>query len=238
MKLKVADMLDRLHVIIDDVKRTDGEDDFSADKDTELREALLTGAEQVTSDAPFGVLLPTDVLASLGSSQDYDAIQTQYTDGHGSLVVPSDFLRLVELRLKSWSQSVRTLMDPGSQEAQMQSSRWTRATPQKPKAMLSTDGNGNRIIVYWTAGRYQYPDAEALKSVYDHQVERFTYVSTPRFESEKTNGDGGTSIATEYLYAPLADSCEKPVLYRAAGVFMEAKKESTLADRLYQLASI
>lgn len=56
MKLKVADMLDRLHVIIDDVKRTDGEDDFSEDKDAELREALLTGADQVTGAAPGACL--------------------------------------------------------------------------------------------------------------------------------------------------------------------------------------
>ena len=45
MRLNVAEMLDKLHVIIDDVRRTDGEDDFSEDKDTELREALLTGAD-------------------------------------------------------------------------------------------------------------------------------------------------------------------------------------------------
>lgn len=40
MRLKVAEMLDKLHVIIDDVRRTDGDDDFSEDKDTELRESL------------------------------------------------------------------------------------------------------------------------------------------------------------------------------------------------------
>lgn len=229
MRKKTAELIDKLHIIIDDVRRTGEDDDFAADKDAELREALLTGAEQVTAEAPTDALLATDVLASLGGNQDYDAIQTQYTDGHGTLVVPEDFLRIVELRLKSWSQTVTSLMEAESQEAQMQACRWTRGTPQKPKARLSTDSSGNRVVVYWTAGRYQYPSGEALTNVYDHKVERFTYASYPRFETE---------AGTEYLYAPLTDGCERAILYRAAGVFMEAKKEIAMADRFYQLGRV
>jgi hypothetical protein len=237
MKLKVVDMLDRLHVIIDDVKRTDGEDDFSADKDTELREALLTGAEQLVSEAPFDKLLPQKVIASLGNVQDYDAIQQEYTDGHGSLIVPDDFSRLGELKLKSWSQTLRQLLDPDSQGAHMQACRWTRGTPQKPAALLSTDANGNRVILYWTAGRYQYPNGEAMTQVYDHKIEKFTYIPVPRIEVETTTQNGKTTT-TEYIDIPLTEDCEKPLLYRAAGIFMESKKESTLADRLYNLSKL
>lgn len=237
MRLKIADMVDKLHVIIDDVKRTDGEDDFSEDKDTELREALLTGAEQLVSEAPFDKLLPQKVTASLGNVQDYDAIQQEYTDGHGSLTVPEDFSRLGELKLKSWSQTLRQLLEPDSQGAHMQACRWTRGTPQKPAALLSTDTNGNRIILYWTAGRYQYPNGESMTQVYDHKIEKFTYIPEPRIEEETTTVDSKTTT-TEYLIIPLTDNCEKPLLYRAAGIFMESKKESTLADRLYNLSKL
>ena len=103
MKLKVADMLDRLHVIIDDVKRTDGEDDFSEDKDAELREALLTGAEQVTGAAPRSVLVPKPVASglSIDGDYDYDAARTEYVDGHGAVMIPDDWLRLYELKLRN-----------------------------------------------------------------------------------------------------------------------------------------
>ena len=243
MRLKVADMVDRLHVIIDDVKRTDGDDDFSEDKDTELREALLTGAEQATGAAPRSVLVPKAVAAGLAidGDYDYDAAQTEYTDGHGAVMIPDDWLRLYELKLRSWSGTVTTLMDTDSDEAKMQASRWSRGTPQKPKAMLGYDDEGRRVVVYWTAGRYaKY--GTALDSVYDHKIDRFLYVPKPDFETETTTitkEDGKTeSTSTEYLNIPLAEACEKAVLYRAAGVFMEAKKESTLADRFYALGQL
>lgn len=237
MRLNVAEMLDKLHVIIDDVRRTDGDDDFSEDKDTELKEALLTGADQLVSEAPIDKLLPQKVTASLGNVQDYDAIQQEYTDGHGSLIVPEDFSRLGELKLKSWSQTLRHLLDPDSDGARMQACRWTRGTPQKPAALLSTDASGNRIILYWTAGRYQYPNGEAMTQVYDHKIEKFTYIPLPRIEEEKTVQDG-TTTTTEYLIIALTDDCEKPLLYRAAGIFMESKKESALADRMYNLSKL
>lgn len=243
MRLKVADMVDRLHVIIDDVKRTDGDDDFSEDKDTELREALLTGAEQVTGAAPRSVLVPKAVAAGLAidGDYDYDAAQTEYTDGHGAVMIPDDWLRLYELKLRSWSGTVTTLMDSESDEAKMQASRWSRGTPQKPKAMLGYDDEGRRVVVYWTAGRYaKY--GTALDSVYDHKIDRFLYVPQPDFETETTTiaKEGGKteSTSTEYLNIPLTEACEKAVLYRAAGVFMEAKKESTLADKFYALGQL
>ena len=234
MRLNVREAIIQLRVIIDDIMRTDGEDDFTSDADAELRSSLLRGAEQLVSEAPWSNLLPSPVKASLGTNQDYDAIQQEYTDGHGTLVVPSDFYRLGELKLRSWSQTLRTLIDPDSPSALMQASRWTRGTPQKPVAILSTDAQGNRIIMYWSAGRYSYPNGDAMRQVYDHKIETFTYLPTPRFET--VNVEGGTS--TEYLVIPLTSSCERALLYRAAGIYMEAKKESALADRLYGLSKI
>lgn len=243
MKLKVADMLDRLHVIIDDVKRTDGEDDFSEDKDTELREALLTGAEQVTGAAPRSVLVPKPVASglSIDGDYDYDAARTEYVDGHGAVMIPDDWLRLYELKLRSWTGTVTSLIDAESDEAKMQASRWSRGTAQKPKAMLGYDDEGRRAVVYWTAGRYaKY--GTALDSVYDHEIDRFLYIPKPELETETTTvtkDDGKTeNVNTEYLNVPLTEACEKAVLYRAAGVFMEAKKESTLAEKFYALGQL
>lgn len=227
MKEKTSELISRLHVIIDDVRDEADKDDFTDNMDAELREALLTAATEVVLASPAGGLEPVSVKSSLLAAQDYDAIQKQYTDGHGELVVPPDFLRLSELKLNSWSQTVRSLIDPESDEAKMQASRWTRGTPQKPKAMLTTDASGNRVVRYWTAGRYQRPQGEPMSNVYDHSVEVFTYIPKPRYETE---------TSTEYLIAPLTEGMERTLLYQAAGVFMEAKKEATLADRFYKVS--
>lgn len=229
MRYATEDLLKKLHIIIDDVKRADEYDDFDADKDSELREALLTASEQIAKVGMAGIVEPSDVISSLGSNQDYDAIQTQYVDGHGTLVLPRDFLLLGELKLQSWSQPVRELMDPSSDEAKHQASRWSCGSPQKPKAMLSSASNGDRVIEYWKAGRYQYPMGEQLSSVYNHLIERFTYVPKPRFETDETT-------KKEQLVAPLSEGAEKMLLYRAAGIYMEGKKESTLADRFYNIS--
>lgn len=113
--------------------RSGTEDDFSADLDKELRQALVLSADELLQEAPMEKLLPKRVVANSGDNKDYDAIRTEYSDGHGSLVIPDDFLLLYELRLRSWQGTVRTLLEPGSNEALMQQSRWTRGTPQKPK---------------------------------------------------------------------------------------------------------
>jgi len=65
--------------------------------------------------------------------------------------------------------------------------------------------------------------------VYNHLIERFTYVPKPRYETDETT-------KKEQLVAPLSEGAEKMLLYRAAGIYMEGKKESTLADRFYNIS--
>ena len=122
----MSDLVTAMRLAIDEVKHDDLNDIFDDDSDNQMMQAIETAAQQILLQAPMELLEPQRVQVSLNAlgAQDYDAIQTQYTDGHGSLVIPDDWLRLVELRLKSWSSSLVALMDPGSKEAQMQASRW------------------------------------------------------------------------------------------------------------------
>lgn len=227
MEVLINDLVKDMRIALDEVKHDELNDIIADDSDEEMKQAIETAAQQLLLQAPPQMLQPKRVVASLNTegAQDYDAIQTQYTDGHGSLVIPDDWLRLVELKLKSWPTTLRTLMDPGSKEAQMQASLWTRGTPQKPKGMLTVSPTtGKRVLMYWTAGRYEANHAPA-GSVYDHEVELFTYVPYQKVESGK-------------LIIALTDECRKYLIYRAISIFLVSKKENDLADRYNSLSQI
>ena len=156
MEVLLSDLVKEMRIAMDEVIHDEVNDIITDDSDTEMKQAIEMAGQQILLQAPAQMILPKRVEVSLNDSgnQDYDAIQTQFTDGHGCLTIPDDWLRLVELRLRSWQSTLTMLMEPGSKEAQMQASRWTRGTPQKPKGMITTSPTtGKRVLMYWTAGR-------------------------------------------------------------------------------------
>lgn len=238
----MSDLVKEMRIAMDEVKHDEDNDIFVADSDEEMKQAIETAAQQLLMQAPAQMLLPERVVVSLNETgkQDYDAIQTQYTDGHGCLVIPDDWLRLVVLKLKSWSSSLTSLMDPDSKEAQMQASRWTRGTPQKPKGMIATSPvTGKRVLMYWTAGRYDANHAEEPGKVYDHEVELFTYIPYQKVEDvfSKETGKEKEVIDRKIVLA-LVDECRKYLIYRAISIFLVSKKESELAEKYNQLSQI
>lgn len=228
MEALMSDLVTAMRLAIDEVKHDDLNDIFDDDSDNQMMQAIETAAQQILLQAPMELLEPQRVQVSLNAlgAQDYDAIQTQYTDGHGSLVIPDDWLRLVALRLKSWPTTLTSLMEPDSREAQMQACRWTRGTPQKPKGMITVSPTtGKRVLMYWTAGRYEANHAEEKGKVYDHAVELFTYIPFQKVEDGK-------------LILPLREEGKKLIVYRAISIFLVSKKEAELAEKFKQLSEI
>ena len=224
----MSDLVTAMRLAIDEVKHDDLNDIFDDDSDNQMMQAIETAAQQILLQAPMELLEPQRVQVSLNAlgAQDYDAIQTQYTDGHGSLVIPDDWLRLVALRLISWPTTLTSLMEPDSREAQMQACRWTRGTPQKPKGMITVSPTtGKRVLMYWTAGRYEANHAEETGKVYDHEVELFTYIPFQKVEDGK-------------LILPLRKEGKKLIVYRAISIFLVSKKEAELAEKFKQLSEI
>lgn len=242
MEALMSDLVKEMRIAMDEVKHDDDNDIFADDSDEEMKQAIETAAQQLLMQAPAQMLLPERVVVSLNETgkQDYDAIQTQYTDGHGCLVIPDDWLRLVVLKLKSWSSSLTSLMDPDSKEAQMQASRWTRGTPQKPKGMIATSPvTGKRVLMYWTAGRYDANHAEEPGKVYDHEVELFTYIPYQKVEDVFSKEDGKEKeVIDRKIVLALVDECRKYLIYRAISIFLVSKKESELAEKYNQLSQI
>nr|DAX13182.1 MAG TPA: hypothetical protein [Caudoviricetes sp.] len=228
MEALMSDLVKAMRLAIDEVKHDDLNDIFDDDSDNQMMQAIEAAAQQILLQAPMELLEPQRVQVSLNAlgAQDYDAIQTQYTDGHGSLVIPDDWLRLVALRLKSWPTTLTSLMEPDSREAQMQACRWTRGTPQKPKGMITVSPTtGKRVLMYWTAGRYEANHAEETGKVYDHEVELFTYIPFQKVEDGK-------------LILPLREEGKKLIVYRAISIFLVSKKEAELAEKFKQLSEI
>lgn len=228
MEALMSDLVKAMRLAIDEVKHDDLNDIFDDDSDNQMMQAIEAAAQQILLQAPMELLEPQRVQVSLNAlgAQDYDAIQTQYTDGHGSLVIPDDWLRLVALRLKSWPTTLTSLMEPDSREAQMQACRWTRGTPQKPKGMITVSPTtGKRVLMYWTAGRYEANHAVETGKVYDHEVELFTYIPFQKVEDGK-------------LILPLREEGKKLIVYRAISIFLISKKESELGEKYNQLSQI
>ena len=122
----------------------------------------------------------------------------------------------------------------------MQASRWTRGTPQKPKGMIATSPvTGKRVLMYWTAGRYDANHAEEPGKVYDHEVELFTYIPYQKVEDvfSKETGKEKEVIDRKIVLA-LVDECRKYLIYRAISIFLVSKKESELAEKYNQLSQI
>lgn len=242
MEALMSDLVKEMRIAMDEVKHDDDNDIFADDSDEEMKQAIETAAQQLLLQAPAQMLLPERVVVSLNETgkQDYDAIQTQYTDGHGCLVIPDDWLRLVTLKLKSWSSSLTSLMDPDSKEAQMQASRWTRGTPQKPRGMIATSPvTGKRVLMYWTAGRYDANHAEEPGKVYDHEVELFTYIPYQKVEDVFSKEEGKEKeVIDRKIVLALVDECRKYLIYRAISIFLVSKKESELAEKYNQLSQI
>lgn len=242
MEALMSDLVKEMRIAMDEVKHDEDNDIFTDDSDEEMKQAIETAAQQLLLQAPAQMLLPERVVVSLNETggQDYDAIQTQYTDGHGCLLIPDDWLRLVSLKLKSWASSLTSLMEPDSKEAQMQASRWTRGTPQKPRGMIATSPvTGKRVLMYWTAGRYDANHAEETGKVYDHEVELFTYIPYQKVEDVFSTETGKEKeVIDRKIVLALVDECRKYLIYRAISIFLVSKKESELAEKYNQLSQI
>jgi hypothetical protein len=223
MNLTIKDAIKDVRIVLDDILK-DSDNDFEADKDAEIEAALKRACLELLMEVPAEYLQPT-VIRDVEGSTDPTPSQVKNTDGTGYVVLPSDYMRLVSFKLWSWAGVVRETIDPLSDEARQQVSRWTRGTPQKPKAMADVDQNGNKILRYWTAGMYNSPTASALDSVYNHKIEYLSYVAEPS-PTEKT------------ITVALKENMRDKIIYRAAGLFLVGKKELDLAKVYFNLSQV
>ena len=222
MAVTLNELIEKVRIAIDEITGDDVDSEFTEELDTEIEQALWVAARGLLAE------LPPSMVPCVTLTDSDITVHKKNSDGSGQIGVDDNFLRLVELRLSTWKNSVWVLMEPDSNEAKMQASEWTRGTPEKPRAMMGegvavTQQQGGesqtvsckRSIKYWTAGK--------VNGAYSHTVEVLAYVK------ELGDDDEADLLA-------LAEAHLSRIVYRAAGVLMEGKQHGDLADRFYKLS--
>ena len=241
MKEKVKDMVTRVRVALDEITGVDVDSDFVGDMNLEIEQALLTAATELSEELPDHLLMPTTmrvVETGLNRAVPFESPAEHgwsNTDGTGWIALPADFLRFVSLRLSSWTQDVRVIIDTASNEGRMQASTWTRGTPQKPRVMLggvravlntvSNETETRRELLYYTAGK--------SGNNYQHEVETFSYVPMPEIETNEED-----TPPTKYLDAGLHDRAIPLIVNRACAIILEAKQNTALAERFRAMSAV
>lgn len=240
--MSVDDLIEKVRIAIDEVVTDGGDEDFDELLDTEIRQALVMAGRRLMRELPVE-LLPVTTL-----TEEDITVHVKNADGTGSIGLRNNFLRFVELRLSSWKSSVWVLTEPGSNEAVMQASEWTRGTPEKPKAMMGAavsarvaaatssqqsgqeeeqeeggEGDGGEVAIAERSLRYW--TAGKVDGAYVHDVEVLSYV--PELDT-----DDAESLTS------LAEAHESSLVYVAAGLLMEGKQHGDLADRFYKAAAL
>jgi hypothetical protein len=103
----------------------------------------------------------------------------------GRISVPDDFIRLVSVRLSSWSSAKSSAISEDSPEYRMQSNRWVCGTPNRPVAALA-NGKSGRVLELYKASSAN----DTLKS--------FTYVPSVADDAESV--DISDQLAGAFIY--------------------------------------
>ena len=181
-------------------------DTFATDTDNEITQALEHAAESLLMSVPVERLTPA-VITETTTTPSWSR-NVRLSDNSGYIVVPSDYLRFISLKMTDWQGTVNELMEPGSEAEKHQRSKWSRGSNTKPKAMCDTLSEGT-IIRYWPGSA-------------SNTLESLQYV-------------GHVSMANNTLVCALNDECEKNLIYMACRIFLEGKKEAATAEKFAQL---
>jgi hypothetical protein len=250
-----SDIIAKIRTAIDDIV-PEAADSFTDDTDAELWQAAQHAVEGLLQELPIAMLVPRSYYEDITLGNEETSPQaTVGTEGIGRIELPSKFLRFVSFRMQGWSWPVYTLVEPGSDEEIRQRSAWGRGTPDKPKAMLTfiTDQDGSqnyyaqRVLKFWTAALDD--NSQYIKNIQELNyipMSTVTYPETPEptptpsesveetREVAEVTRDAVSSASSDeepYIDCALRPEAEKAVIYQAASIFFEGKKEPETAAK-------
>ena len=218
MTIYKADITGKIRKAIDDIMPS-ASDSFTANTDAELWQATQHAVEQLLLELPLEMMDHSSMLPLASGAH------TQNADGSGYVKVADGFLRFVSMKLSTWLSPVYVLIEPGSDEEMRQRTRWGRGTPEKPRVMLDSDASGNTVLRYWTAGKSGTPPQ------YVHTVEQLNYIPMPTVTDAVIDQTTHQVTTDAHITCALKSVAEKAVIYRAASIFFEGKKEPETADK-------
>ena len=206
-----ADIVGKIRTAIDDILPTGVTDSFSDDTRDELWQATIHAVGQLSLELPIHLL---DVSIHSGAG----TVDT--SRGFAYLALPEKFLRFVSLDVTGWEGILTELIEPGSDAERMQRSPWSRGTATKPKAMIDHDEQGKRVIVWWPGDS-------------GHGTGQLWYIAAPKIVTTATE----TVTEVPAVVSAIRDEAEQYVIYRAASIFFEGKKEGDVAEKFRSLSN-
>jgi hypothetical protein len=209
MVITKTDIIGLIRKAIDDIVPSGTTDSFVSDANDELWQATIHAATELSLELPID-LLDVTVDSPTGA--------VDLTRGFAHAELPDDYLRFVSIDVAGWKGVVRELIEQGSDAEKMQRSPWSRGTASKPKAMLNTDETGKKVIVWW-------PGSDSFKNA------QVAYISVPDVVTTATE----TIPVVPAIDCAIREAAKQQVVYRAAAIYFEGKKEGAIADRFRNL---
>ena len=213
MTANKSDIVTLIRTAIDDILPTGMSDSFTANTDSELWQATCQAVDALLLELPLN-LLDASVEILTGASDENRGMSC------GNL--PEDFLRFVSLDINGCAGVLWELTEPGSDAERMQRSAWSRGTSTKPKAMIDNDVNGNRMMAWWPGGN-------------GHDSAQLSYIQTATVTPANPNADPQTEANIE---CAIRNEAERLVIYRAASIFFEGKKETETAEKFAAMSVV
>lgn len=72
----------------------------------------------------------------------------QVSNGVGSISLPSDYVRLISVKMGKWNRPCFTAMSAESEEFKQQCNPYTRTGVNKPMCFYAIDGDGRKLLFY------------------------------------------------------------------------------------------
>ena len=129
--------------------------------------------------------------------------------GYAYRTAPDDFLRFVNIDITGAAGILTELIEQGSDAEKMQRSPWSRGTASKPKAMIGYDDEGQKTIYWWPG----------------NTTATLTFIAIPELAEN----------AAPHIICAIRPEAEKEIIYRAASIFFEGKKEGEIAEKFRNL---
>lgn len=131
--------------------------------------------------------------------------------GRGRVLLPDDFMRLINFRMNDWERTVYEALSPADPEYKMQSSRFggIRGNPQKPVCAIVNRPEGKALEFY------------SCKSE-DAYVAEGQYVPYPRID--------------EYGGIDISERCYRAVVYMTAGLVLLSYGEQEKASAMMEIS--
>lgn len=131
--------------------------------DTFIGPLLDESARDILKKGPLHLLNPTQIPITSG---DPPATTILYEDDKAYIPVPSDFIRLYEIKFPLWKRSVIEAISKGNPEYRIQENEYLRAGYGRPVvAIVLTSVKGGAVTRYFECAKVEDPGSDSITPV-------------------------------------------------------------------------